>query len=178
MSKQETQYVKNKDSPLISIVATDRYTKLIPPTAIQYELLYPEVPDYTNHKNTVLTSNLERENEVNRTGRIWATVQNERTKSLVIKGQGLNVHERWTKKHSQKQATYYTLNNEKDMLNDTYYSQKEPIIPRTKIEKPFSVPVNPDSLGLFAERLKVPLSHELTNTNNRLVKNKNDLKGV
>ena len=170
MAKKDTQYVKNKDSPLISVVAADRYTKLIPPTSIQYELLYPEVPEYTSHKNTVLSSNLERENHVDRTGRVWTTVQNERTKSLVLKGQGLDVHERWTNKRSQKQATYYTLNEEKDSLKDTYYSQKEPLIGRTKVHKPFLAPVNPDSLDIFATRLKVPLSHELTGKNARLVK--------
>jgi len=176
MTKKDTQYVKNKDSPLISVVASDRYTKLIPPTSIQYELLYPEVPEYSNHKNTVLTSNLEREHHVHRTGQQWAAVENERTKSLVLKGQGLDVHERWTNKHSQKQVTYYTMNDEKDMLGDTFQVQKEPIIARTKVHKPFLTPVNPESVNLFASRLKVPLSHELMNKNNRLIKQ--DRKGV
>ena len=176
MAKTDHQYVKSRDSPLISVSHPTRYLNKTS-VPIDYSVMHSGIPTQSHNKNTVVMSNLTYKHEDHGTRRLQPKVEKERTKNLNLQGDKTGVHSRFMHKEMPKHNTYYILCDTENEIHDTYYLHNKPLIHR-KVEKPFQTPVNPDSLGIFPPDKKESLSHELDNKNIRLIRNQKDFKEV
>lgn len=176
MEKTDHQYVKSRDSPLISVSHPTRYLGK-KSALIDYSVLHSGIPVHGHNKNTVVMSNLTYEHKDDGTRRLQPKVEKDRTKNLNLRGDETGVHTRFMQKEMPIHNTYYILCDRETEISDTYYLHNKPLIHR-KVEKPFQTPINPDSLGIFPPDKKESLSHELDNKNIRLIRNQKDFKEV
>ncbi len=177
MAKTEHQYFNSRDSPLISVSHPSRYLDIETSAPIDYSVMHSGIPVQSNHKNTVVGSNLTYEFKNHVSKRLQPTVEKSRTKNLNLHGDQTGSHSRFMQKETPRHNTYYLMCDEENDIADTYYLNNKPLICH-RVGKPFQTHVNTRNIEMFPSDKRVPLSHDLDNKNHRLVRIKKDLKEV
>ena len=139
--------------------------------------MHSGIPIQSQHKNTVVGSNLTHTFTNHVTKRLQPKVEKSRTKNLNLRGDQTGSHTRFMQKEIPRKNTYYLMCDEENDIADTYYLDNKPLICH-RVEKPFQTLINTSNLGLFPSDKRVPLSRELDNENHRLIRRKKDLKEV
>jgi len=177
MGKQDHQYTQSKESPLISVSHPSRYLEGKKSTDVNYALTEENVHIQPHNKNNVVMSNLTYTHQNQIIRRLQPKLEKTRTKSLNMQGDETGVFERFKEKGYPVQNNYYILCDLEDDMEDTYFMDAKPVIPK-EASKPFTKAAKTHNLGLFPNEKKEPISKDLTNANNRLIRNVDNLKKV
>lgn len=175
MRKTDPQYVKNRDSPLITY--SRKYANIPSTSRPDPTYTLSKIPDQLSNKNTLEMGNALYTYQDDGTRPLRPKVEKSREKNLNIMGDQTGINSRYMTKETPQHAVYYIGSDKEDDISDTYYLHYKPLI-QSKIQNPYDVVVNSDNLEIFPTCKKVPLSHELDNKNSRLIRNKKDLKDV
>lgn len=168
------QYAPSKTTPLISVSHPTRYTK--PPTDVDYGFMHSGALPDTNNKNTVVMSNLTYTPDVHHTKRLIHAVEKTRTKSLLNDHGDDHRLSRFKDKAHPAKGEYHILGDLDESISDTYYLRPLPITMKER-EKPFERKI--PSVKLSALPSGRPVNgHNLTNSNNRLMRSATSVKKV
>mgnify|MGYP001165526336 CR=1 FL=1 len=174
MTGTDHQYAPSKTTPLISVSHPTRYTK--PPIDVDYGFMHSGELPSTNNKNDVVLSNLTYTPDVHHTKRLIHAVEKTRTKSL------LNDHDDeerlsiFKDKPPPQKGEYYILGDLDESISDTYYLCPLQINMKER-EKPFERKIPSVKLSILPDERSVN-EHNLTNSNDRLMRSATSIKKV
>lgn len=172
MAKQDHQYTVSKDSPLISVSHPSRY-RGNHSSNVDYGFMHSAKVPEQNSKNTVVMSNLTYKHTPQVIQKLQPKVDKTRSKSLNVQGDTTGIFSRFADKPSGQPNTYFILSDVETDITDTYYLCNDPIIKKSK-EVPFSEHISADVHNFPVKH--APLSHNLNNLNERLVRNVDSVK--
>tara|TARA_X000001036_G_scaffold150423_1_gene142840 strand:- start:7732 stop:8256 length:525 start_codon:yes stop_codon:yes gene_type:complete len=174
MTGTDHQYAPSKTSPLISVSHPTRYNK--PPTDVDYGFMRSgELPN-TNNKNDVVMSNLTYTPNIQHTKRLVHAVEKNRTKSLLNEHSDEERLSIFKDKPLPQKCGYYILGDLDESISDTYYLCPVSITTKQR-EKPFERKIPNVKLSALPSDRPVN-EHNLTSSNNRLMRSATSVKKV